>query len=258
MSNCAILIFAKNTFSESNSKRIVYSEKENCNLWTILNHKTIQIAQKSKIPYFIADENSQVGTTFGEKISTSIQSIFEQGFEKIIVIGNDCPELTATHLQIAKAKLENNDFVFGPDFKGGAYLLGISKNQYKFQEFQNFNWQNSQLFNNITSFYSQAQLEILPFLNDVNDAFSFKKAVHNLTFESKLKNTLLAFFTFLNQSFDFLLSKIVLFKILFLNYRGPPQMLIFPVNLTNNFYIILNNTNEKTFYLGDITVSCRS
>ena len=224
MSNCAILVFAKGTFSESNSKRIVASAKENYNLWNILNHNVIQVTQKSKVPYFHLDESVQVGASFGERISNAIQSIFDVGFEKVIVIGNDCPELTATHLQIAKAKLDTNDFVFGPDFKGGAYLLGISKNHFKSEDFQNFNWQSTQLFKSITSFYTNNQTVILPYLYDVNDSFSFRKAIYKLAFKSRLKVNLLGFIIFLNQSISVLISKIVLFKILFLNYRGPPSI----------------------------------
>ena len=224
MSNCALLIFAKSTLLETNSKKIVVSDKENASIWNILNAKTLKIAQKSKLPYFIANESVQVGNSFGARISNSILNIFDKGFEKVIVIGNDCPELSAFHIKSVSEKLEKNDFVFGPDFKGGAYLLGISKNEFNVDDFEDFKWQSSSLFKDITSFYKQKKIAFLPFLNDVNDFFSFKKSVHNLKFTSNLKNQLLAFLTFINQSFDLVICKIVFFKFLFLKYRGPPAV----------------------------------
>ena len=226
MNNCAILVFAKNASTESNSKRIVSAAKANTNLWSILNKKTLQIAQKSKIPFFIVNDSIQIGATFGERITNAVQSVFDLGFEKVIAIGNDCPELTVHHLQEAKRELQTNDFVFGPDFKGGAYLLGISKKYFEPTNFENFNWQSRNLFTSLTDFYKHNQLKILPFLNDVNDFFSFKNAVNNLSFKSKLKIDLLYFFIFKNQTFYFVLSKIRLFIVLFRNYRGPPRAAI--------------------------------
>lgn len=222
MNNCAILVFAKNAISESDSKRIVSAASDNVALWTILNKKTVQIAQKSKIPFFVVNEGEQVGTTFGARISNALQSVFDLGFEKIIAIGNDCPELTAAHLKLAQSELQTNDFVFGPDFKGGAYLLGISKKHFDPTDFKNFNWQSSQLFQTITSYYQHNRLAVLPFLNDVNDAFSFKKAINNLSFKSKLKIDLLLFLILSKAVFHFTISKIKLNTVLYLNYRGPP------------------------------------
>ena len=227
MNNCAILVFAKNTSSECSVKRIVVDEKENYNLWKILNHKTVDIAKKSKIQYFIVNENVQIGNNFGEKISNAIQSIFDKGYEKIIVIGNDCPELTAQGLKSAQRKLNQNDFVFGPDFKGGAYLLGISKNQFNCEDFQCFKWQSGLLFSTITAFYKSKKIVVLPYLNDVHDAFSFKRAVHKLFFNSNLKRYLLVFFIFLKHTFNFVVVNSTLLKIAFLKYRGPPQNIVF-------------------------------
>ena len=222
MTNCAILVFAKNAIIESNSKRIVSAASENYTLWTILNKKTVQIAQKSKIPFFVINEDDQIGTTFGARISNALQYVFDLGFEKIIAIGNDCPELTAAHLQRAQSELQTNDFVFGPDFKGGAYLLGISKKHFDPNDFENFNWQSNQLFKTITAYYKHNQQSILPILNDVNDSFSFKKAVYNLSFKSKLKIDLFHFLILAKAIYHFIESKIRLYTILYLNYRGPP------------------------------------
>ncbi len=219
---CAILIFAKSTVLESTSKRILTSNKRNFDLWDKLTHKTLKIAKQSKIPYFISDENSQNGENFGEKIAHSIQTIFNKGFDKVIVIGNDCIELNERHLKIAELKLQKNDFVFGPDFKGGSYLLGISKNEFETSDFENFNWQSNTLFENLIHFYKNKQTFILPFLNDVNDTFSFKKATAKLFFDSKFKADLQQLIEFFSNAFVEVYRTFNIVKIIYKKHRGPP------------------------------------
>ena len=223
MSNCAILIFAKSTVLESNSKIIVSCAKKNHSLWHLLNSKTIAIARKSKMPFFIVDESIQIGVNFGERISNAAQTIFDKGFTKLIIIGNDCPALSAAHLMLAKSKLQHNDLVFGPDINGGAYLIGISKNEFAFTDFKSFTWQSNQLFKSITTFYDTNQTFILPHLADVNNASSFKSALHKLCFKSKLKYELLRLFVSSLHVINYVDQVFFFIKIASVNYRGPPK-----------------------------------
>lgn len=224
--NCAILVFAKSNAFENNSKKILKSDNNNFKLWNSLNQKVLKISQQSKIPFFVADESIQVGNTFGEKICNSIQTIFDKGFEKVIVIGNDCPELKVKHLKLAHSELKKNDFVFGPDYSGGDYLLGISKKHFNSDDFQNFDWQSNQLHQNLISFYFGYNTFLLPYLNDVNNTFSFKKAVYQLHFTSKLKIYLLSLIQQLSSLFFSVVSKIAKQEPSFLNYRGPPPFVL--------------------------------
>lgn len=220
--SCAILIFAKSPFLESNTKRIIASNKRNFDLWDKLNDKTLKIAQQSKISYFISDETSQVGENFGEKITHSIRTVFNKGFDKVIVIGNDCPELKVTHLRAAKSALENNDLVLGPDYKGGLYLIGISRNQFKENDFKNFSWQTTHVKQKLKDFYSDAETLTLPFLNDFDDLFSFKKATSKLFFNSKFKIDLLKLIEIVSNKFNEICYTILVVKITYKRYRGPP------------------------------------
>jgi hypothetical protein len=47
------------------------------------------IGSKTKLPYFISDESTQQGDSFGDKLSHAIQSVLDRGYDKVIVLGND-------------------------------------------------------------------------------------------------------------------------------------------------------------------------
>ncbi|MFY0683429.1 MAG: TIGR04282 family arsenosugar biosynthesis glycosyltransferase [Balneola sp.] len=77
------------------------------------------------------DENEfnkrvQIEGDLGEKMSNAFKTSFEEGMEKVILIGSDCPTLTGAIMEEAFNKLNENDVVFGPSKDGGYYLIGMS------------------------------------------------------------------------------------------------------------------------------------
>lgn len=109
----AILLFAQSKSTESHSKPIAYCKSKSILLWKSMNERDLKTIQSTNLTHFISDENSQIGDTFDEKITHAIQDIFNKGFEKVIVIGNDCLELKSNHLLKAAHSLRTNDFVLG-------------------------------------------------------------------------------------------------------------------------------------------------
>ena len=86
----AILIFANSAQKEAALKPFQSSKA----LYHLLNTKTIATAKKAGLPFFHYSESEQVGYSFGERFTSAITSVFNKGFENIIVIGNDTPHLT--------------------------------------------------------------------------------------------------------------------------------------------------------------------
>jgi len=191
----AILLFAQSEKIESALKPIALSNKQNVLLWKKMNDKSIKIIQKTKLPYFISDENDQVGVTFGERITHSIQTIFDQGFEKVIVIGNDCIELKAYHLLQAEQDLKVNELVLGSDYSGGAYLIGVTRSKFKPGLFKAIPWQTNAVFTALQTLYKKETIAYLSSLNDCNNTFDFKRATQKLSFSDSFKNILLSFLT---------------------------------------------------------------
>ncbi len=63
----------------------------------------------------------------GQRMERAVQDAFAEGASSVVVIGADCPNLTAGHLDAAFRALESNEVVFGPAFDGGYYLIGMRR-----------------------------------------------------------------------------------------------------------------------------------
>ena len=192
-STTAILLFAQSERRVSTLKPIASSSKQNVLLWRKMNDHSVKISQHAKLPYFISNENDQVGATFGERITHSIETIFAKGFDKVIVIGNDCIELKAHHLLQAERDLRRNDLVIGSDYSGGAYLIGVSKLKFNADLFITIPWQTKSVFTALQMLYRTQSIEYLPYLNDCNNASDFKKANQKLSFSDTFRKILLSF-----------------------------------------------------------------
>lgn len=68
----------------------------------------------------------QAGQDLGERMANAFQSGFAEGYRSIVLIGTDCPELTADILDKAFGLLEQHDVVIGPTQDGGYYLIGMT------------------------------------------------------------------------------------------------------------------------------------
>lgn len=62
----------------------------------------------------------------GVKMKNAFQHVFANGFQKAVIIGTDCFELSAHHIEQAFDALSGHDVVIGPSNDGGYYLLGMN------------------------------------------------------------------------------------------------------------------------------------
>lgn len=67
----------------------------------------------------------QHGNDLGERMLDAFQRGFQLGFEQIVGIGSDLPDLTAEIIEKGLHELGSNDAVFGPAEDGGYYLIGM-------------------------------------------------------------------------------------------------------------------------------------
>ncbi len=63
----------------------------------------------------------------GERLARAAQRCIENDGDAVILVGTDCPELTAQRLQAAAMALENHDAVIHPTADGGYALLGLRR-----------------------------------------------------------------------------------------------------------------------------------
>ncbi|WP_299712656.1 DUF2064 domain-containing protein [uncultured Tenacibaculum sp.] len=156
--NTAILLFSNTSQKEVKEKQI----RNGRLLFKHLHQKVLSEAQKTGLDILVFNENNQVGTSFGERFSNAIETVFNQGYDHVITIGNDSPELNSAHILIAHENLIRQRNTLGPALDGGVYLIGISKQQFLKDEFASLPWQTSELLNALTAFFTKKTLN--PFL----------------------------------------------------------------------------------------------
>jgi len=69
----------------------------------------------------------QRGGNLGCRMHRQLQQGFAQGFEQVVLIGSDLPDLHSADLEQAFALLEQHDLVLGPAADGGYWLIGITR-----------------------------------------------------------------------------------------------------------------------------------
>jgi rSAM/selenodomain-associated transferase 1 len=69
----------------------------------------------------------QHGEGLGARMKNAFKDGFDASFTHQVIIGSDCPQLAALHLQQAFDALSVTDTVIGPARDGGYYLLGMSR-----------------------------------------------------------------------------------------------------------------------------------
>jgi rSAM/selenodomain-associated transferase 2/rSAM/selenodomain-associated transferase 1 len=67
----------------------------------------------------------------GDRIRLAFGESFARGVDRAVVVGSDCPRMTAEHLREALARLGGVDVVLGPAEDGGYYLIALDTSSAK-------------------------------------------------------------------------------------------------------------------------------
>lgn len=67
----------------------------------------------------------QAGDSLEAKMAQAFQEGFARGYDRLLLIGTDIPEIRAEDLRVAAALLDTRDIVLGPSADGGYYLVGM-------------------------------------------------------------------------------------------------------------------------------------
>jgi 2-phospho-L-lactate guanylyltransferase (CobY/MobA/RfbA family) len=191
-SKTAILLFAQSEFRESVSKPITGLNSQDVGLWKKMNERVLKTIKRTKLPFYISDEDRQIGKTFGDKLTGAIHKVFAKGYDNVIVVGNDCPSLNYKHLLEAFVKLKTNDSVLGADFNGGVYLIGVSKVAFNTKTFSAVSWQTPKVFNELRLYFNHHSCFFLPRLNDFNRSSDLKDALKSLSFSDNFRSLLMS------------------------------------------------------------------
>jgi hypothetical protein len=110
----------------------------------------------------------QNGVDLGERMSNAFRDGFNDGYENIILIGSDLPNISAEIIQGGFNALKSSDVVFGPAEDGGYYLVGMTK-FYNFI-FKNKAWSTSNLLEDTLTELKQKKIDVslIETLNDID------------------------------------------------------------------------------------------
>lgn len=138
-----------------------------------------QAFKETGLPVLNFDGHSQQGNTFGERLSNAIHSAFDQGYEHLIIVGNDCPQLSSEQLELAKTHILQGKSVIGPDLQGGAYLIALNRSQFDKTEFTHLPWQSPALFQALQTYLQGPHL--LEALRDLNTRSAIMSLMTSVT-----------------------------------------------------------------------------
>ncbi len=123
----------------------------------------------------------QQGNDLGERMKNGFSLIFQKDYNKVVIIGTDCPDLNAGVILNAFAYLDLHDVVIGPAEDGGYYLLGM-KRLYS-ELFDNIRWSTSTVLNETITKCATLQLDcyLLPVLKDIDEEKDLKRDLTDYT-----------------------------------------------------------------------------
>lgn len=116
----------------------------------------------------VYDKQVQVDGDLGVKISFAFKKAFEDGYQRVTIIGSDCYEMRQSHLEEAFSTLATHDAVIGPAEDGGYYTIGISR--FIPELFENKVWSTESVATDTISDFEKYKLnyKVLDTLNDVD------------------------------------------------------------------------------------------
>ena len=106
--------------------------------------------------------------SLGERMAQAFATAFAAGASRAVIIGTDCPGLSAELLREAFEQLTTHDVVVGPADDGGYYLLGLRELQPDL--FANKNWSTATVLPDTLADAARLGLSVaqLPVLHDVD------------------------------------------------------------------------------------------
>lgn len=115
-----------------------------------------------------ATKKVQFGVDLGARMRNAFIEGFNEGYESIVLIGSDLPDISKEIILKGFSELEMNNIVFGPAEDGGYYLLGM--NNLLSSVFKDKPWSQSNLLSNTLKELEKnnIQYSLIETLNDID------------------------------------------------------------------------------------------
>jgi uncharacterized protein len=144
--------------------------------------------KKEEMAKLIGSEVAQMpqrGGDLGERMTSAFFDLFLEGFQKVVLIGSDTPDLPGDFISEAFDALTEYDAVIGPACDGGYYLIGFRRTGFKEEIFTHISWSTSDTFSKQLRRFQETNIQvyILPSWRDADTLTDLKNlaAVSGMT-----------------------------------------------------------------------------
>ena len=177
-SSTAILLFSRTASAEAKVKSFGAGQTGDDRIARGLIERTEATLAKTRLPVFRSCETSQVEGTFGQRLADAMAQVYAEGFESVLVVGNDCPSILPSHLRAAAQMLEQGQNVLGPDRRGGVWLIGLQHKDFSADQLINLSWETPELYADMAGLFP----EVIDFasLGDLNSFEDLRQNWHFL------------------------------------------------------------------------------
>ncbi|MEO0775211.1 MAG: DUF2064 domain-containing protein [Bacteroidota bacterium] len=180
--NTVILLFTRTPRQEAAHKDLVPGARDkNLTLARQLLRHAQRVARQSGLPLHTAYRSQQRGRQFGERLANAVARCFAHGYDKLVIIGNDCPQLQAATLRAAARDCQAHRAVLGPARDGGLYLIALHRHHFDAAAFAALDWESPRLGANFQDYLQARDVASrqLATYRDIDDA----EALHRLLTE---------------------------------------------------------------------------
>lgn len=139
-------------------------------------------------PWLRADWSAapQSAGDLGRRLHAAFTEHFLADAERVVIIGSDCPAVTATDIEDAWRALDGHDVVLGPALDGGYWLIGLRAPQAAL--FSEMPWSTNAVFAETMHRARESDLRValLRELSDVDTAADWERWLKHTSLNSNL------------------------------------------------------------------------
>jgi rSAM/selenodomain-associated transferase 1 len=126
----------------------------------------------------------QEGIDLGKRMKNAFKKGFEDGYQRIVLIGSDLPDINEQHIKNGLKCLKESDVVFGPALDGGYYLIGLTK-MHDFI-FENKPWSQYNLLEKTINELTEKNIKFST-LETLNDIDTFEDLINSTFYKSNIE-----------------------------------------------------------------------
>lgn len=151
----------------------------NRRFWSTLKKNVVKSAEQARIPFvFCKDQECEPAA---DNLAVEISNLFDEGWDKLILVGVNTPNLSAETLAKSTELLKEKDWVIEPSETEGVNVLGLKAENFQLDEFRLLPWTRDGFFHEFVSYIRtlNQSLSILPSNPSFTDRASLEQWLEN-------------------------------------------------------------------------------